>query len=131
MSDEGAKTGAPAEGVVKRAEAVALKEAKDGVATEMQVLIGPEDGAPNFAMRRFVMGSGGGIPSHTNRVEHEQYVLRGRAEVTINDKAQEVRAGNVLFIPAGAPHSYRVLEAPFEFLCVVPNASDKLQMTKK
>jgi quercetin dioxygenase-like cupin family protein len=131
MSAEAAKAGTHAEGVVKRAEAVALKEAKDGVATEMQVLIGPEDGAPNFAMRRFVMGSGGGIPSHTNRVEHEQYVLRGRAEVTIGEKAQEVRAGNVLFIPAGAPHSYRVLEAPFEFLCVVPNAADKLQMTKK
>jgi hypothetical protein len=26
------------------------------------------------------------------------------------------------------PHSYRVLEAPFEFLCMVPNAPDRLEI---
>ena len=36
---------------------------------------------PHFAMRRFTMGEGGGMPLHTNRVEHEQYVLAGRARV--------------------------------------------------
>ncbi len=119
-----------AEGVVKRAEAVGLKEVAAGIATQMQVLIGPEDGAPHFAMRRFVMGTGGGVPTHTNKVEHEQYVLRGRAEVGIGVKVHDVRSGDVLYIPAGTPHYYRVIEAPFEFLCLVPNAPDQLEIVR-
>jgi quercetin dioxygenase-like cupin family protein len=119
-----------AEGVVKRAETVGLKDVAAGTATQMQVLIGPEEGAPHFAMRRFVMGKGGGIPTHTNRVEHEQYVLRGRAEVGIGGKVHDVHSGNVLYIPAGTAHYYRVLEAPFEFLCLVPNLPDQLEIIK-
>jgi len=116
------------EGVVKRAGSVELKEVAAGTATRTQVLLGPEDGAPNFAMRRFVMGPGGGMPRHTNTVEHEQYVLGGRARVSIGDEVHEVSAGNVLYIPAGAPHDYQVLEAPFEFLCVVPNREDRIEI---
>jgi len=39
-----------------------------------------------------------------------------------------VEAGSVLFIPAGLPHAYRVLEAPFEFLCIVPNGEDRIEI---
>ena len=113
-------------GVVKRADAVERRAVAAGTATESQVLLGPEDGAPNFAMRRFVMGPGGGMPRHTNSVEHEQFVLRGRAEVRIGERVHRVEAGDVLFIPAGVPHDYRVVEAPFEFLCVVPNGPDRV-----
>ena len=56
------------------------------------------------------------------------YVLRGRARVTIDDEVHEVRAGTVLLIPAGVPHDYRVLEAPFEFLCMVPNEPDRIEI---
>jgi quercetin dioxygenase-like cupin family protein len=79
-------------------------------------------------MRRFVMGEGGGMPRHTNTVEHEQYVLRGRARVAVGADVHEVTAGDVLYIPAGTPHSYEVVEAPFEFLCLVPNLPDKLEI---
>jgi quercetin dioxygenase-like cupin family protein len=61
-------------------------------------------------------------------VEHEQYVLRGRARVGIGDAVHEVGPDSVLYIPAGAPHFYEVLEAPFEFLCVVPNAEDRIEI---
>ena len=128
MANEQAQGGKQTEGVVKRTEAVGLKDVAAGSATQMQVLIGPEDGAPHFAMRRFVMGKGGGMPSHTNRVEHEQYVLRGRAEVGIGGKVHDVRGGDVLYIPAGTPHFYQVIEAPFEFLCLVPNAPDQIEI---
>ncbi len=66
-------------GRVRRSTEVMLNEVPAGTATQTQVLIGEEQGAPNFAMRRFVMGAGGGMPRHTNAVEHEQYVLKGRA----------------------------------------------------
>ena len=37
-------------------------------------------------------------------------------------------AGNVVYIPAGTPHHYEVLEAPFEFLCMVPNLPDQIEI---
>ncbi len=117
-------------GIVKRADSVAKQEVAAGTATAMQVLVGPPDGAPNFALRRFIMGEGGGMPRHTNLVEHEQYVLTGRARITIGAEVHEVASGNTLYIPAGVPHSYEVVEAPFEFLCVVPNAEDRIEIVE-
>ena len=70
-------------GMVRRVEEVDSKQVTAGASTETQVLLGPADGMPNFAMRRFVMGEGGGMPRHTNTVEHEQYVLAGRAWISI------------------------------------------------
>jgi quercetin dioxygenase-like cupin family protein len=113
---------------VRKAGDVTAKPVAAGTATQMQVLVGPEEGAPNFVLRRFIMGAGGGMPRHTNLVEHEQYVLRGRARITIGEEVYDVGPDHTLFIPAGAPHSYQVVEAPFEFLCVVPNAPDKVSI---
>ena len=113
---------------VRPSAEVALKEVPAGSATRTQVLIGKEQGAPNFSMRRFVMGAGGGMPRHTNAVEHEQYVLKGRARVTIDGTVYEVRADDAVYIPAGVPHSYEVVEEPFEFLCVVPNLPDAIEI---
>ncbi|OQY27140.1 MAG: cupin, partial [Anaerolineaceae bacterium 4572_5.1] len=36
-----------------------------GKGVSRQILISPEE-APNFAMRRFIMQPGGGMPNHTN-----------------------------------------------------------------
>ncbi|MCJ7629578.1 MAG: cupin domain-containing protein [Longimicrobiales bacterium] len=96
-----------------------------GTGTRRQVLIGPDVG-PNFALRKFIMEPGGGMPLHTNTVEHEQYVLRGRARVVIGDELLEVEKDDVVFIPGGVPHSYEALgDEPFEFLCAVPNLRDE------
>jgi len=125
MSGEDQETGRP---VVKPAGTVTPEAVAAGRSTRMQLLVGPGDGAPNFALRRFVMEEGGGIPSHTNRVEHEQYVLKGRARIRIGDEDHRVAPGDSLYIPAGVPHSYEVEEGPFEFICVVPNAPDEIQL---
>jgi len=113
---------------VKRAAEIAQEPVPAGVGTTRQVLIGAEQG-PHFAMRRFIMQPGGGIPLHTNTVEHEQFVLRGQAAMTIGDAAFEVKAGDVVFIPAGTPHSYQVKGGEsFEFLCMVPNLPDQMEI---
>ena len=113
---------------VKRVEDVPEQEVSGGRDATRQVLIGPDEG-PNFAMRRFIMQPGGGMPRHTNSVEHEQYVLRGAATVGIADGTVEVSTGDVVYIPAGTPHWYRAKEGePFEFICVVPNLPDEVTL---
>ena len=114
--------------MLKHAASVPEEPVSAGIGTTRQVLIGPAEG-PNFAMRRFIMKPGGGIPRHSNTVEHEQYVLRGRARVGIGEEIVKVKEGDVLFIPAGTPHWYEVEgQEVFEFICVVPNHPDRMEM---
>jgi len=112
---------------VKHSAEVPAEPVAAGTGTSRQVLIGPDEG-PNFAMRRFIMKPGGGMPRHTNTVEHEQYVLAGRATIGIGESTLEVSKGDVVYIPAGTPHWYKAHEGEnFEFLCVVPNLPDKIE----
>jgi len=111
---------------VKHASQVEVKDVAAGKDTTIQVLISSKEG-PNFALRRFTMQKGGGMPRHTNTVEHEQYVLCGQATITIGDETHHVRTGDVVFIPEGVVHSYQNTgEEPFEFLCIIPNKEDKV-----
>jgi quercetin dioxygenase-like cupin family protein len=113
---------------VKHANDIPTQIVKNGDMATMQVLISSQEG-PHFAMRRFVMEPGGGMPEHTNTVEHEQYVLRGHASIGIGDETYEVRAGDVVFIPQGVPHWYQNIgEENFEFLCIIPNKADVIKL---
>jgi quercetin dioxygenase-like cupin family protein len=113
---------------VKHADNVEKKNVAAGRDTTIQVLINSQEG-PNFALRKFSMKPGGGMPLHTNTVEHEQYVLRGRARVGIGGEIHEVQAGDVLFIPEGVPHYYENTgDEAFEFLCIIPNKPDEIKI---
>ena len=116
---------------LKHAQDVEAQVVKAGDKTTIQVLISAQEG-PNFALRRFVMEPGGGMPNHTNMVEHEQYVLQGHASVGIGNGIFDVRAGDVVFIPEGVPHWYQnVGEENFEFLCIIPNIEDRITLIDK
>ena len=113
---------------VRHADDVEAKTVAGARETTLQVLISAQEG-PHFALRKFTMQKGGGMPRHTNTVEHEQYVLRGEATITIGDATHRVAAGDVVFIPAGAAHSYENTgDGAFEFLCIVPNQDDNVTM---
>jgi quercetin dioxygenase-like cupin family protein len=116
---------------VRKISDIPLEEVKAGKGTRRQILIDAKE-APNFALRRFVMDPGGGIPNHTNTVEHEQYVLGGRAKIGIGERVHEVGKGDVVYIPAEVPHWYEVVgDEPFEFLCAVPNLPDHVELLDK
>jgi quercetin dioxygenase-like cupin family protein len=103
---------------VKHLNDIHSEQVSAGTKTYRQVLIGPEE-ACNFAMRRFIIEPGG--------VEHEQFVLNGRARVGIGDDVFEVRKNDVVFIPVDMPHWYKALgDENFEFICVVPNKPDRV-----
>ena len=116
---------------LKHADSVPSETVAAGEKTSLQILISGDEG-PNFALRRFTMAPGGGIPCHTNTVEHEQYVLSGRARLEIGEEIMEVGKDDVVFIPAGVAHGYIVLgDEPFVFLCIVPNQPDKIEILGK
>lgn len=101
---------------------------KAGKGVSMQMLLSLEE-APNFAMRCFTIEAGGHMPFHTNTVEHEQYVLSGRAKVRCGEETFEAEAGDVLCIGAGEPHSYETIgDEPYVFLCLIPKGEDCIEV---
>jgi quercetin dioxygenase-like cupin family protein len=93
------------------------------------VLVGEDEGAPNFAMRRFTLDAGAEVPRHTNEVEHVQYVLAGEYTVGIEGDERTVAAGDSLYVPAGAVHWYRNDgDEQGAFICVVPHGDDDIQV---
>ena len=113
---------------IKHMKDLPLEKLPVGEETYKQVLISETEG-PHFAMRRFVIKAGGFMPLHSNSVEHEQFCIGGAAEVIIGDETLKVQKNDVVFIPANVPHSYRtVSDAPFEFLCMIPNKEDVITM---
>ncbi|SFR36437.1 Cupin domain protein [Halogeometricum rufum] len=121
-----------AEPVVKRAESIEYESVGAAEGMSKGVLVDASDGAPNFAIRRFVLEPGASVPKHTNEVEHEQYVLSGQYTVGIEGEEYEVAAGDSLLIPAGAVHWYRNdSEVEGTFLCAVPNGDDEIQVLEE
>ena len=131
--------------LVRRAEKVTYESVDAAEGLRKGVLVGPEHGAPNLAIRRFELEPGAEVPEHTNEIEHEQYVLEGEYVVGIGEgpetdrngdaaSASEeyvVSAGDALHIPAGAVHWYRnESDRPGAFLCAVPNGDDEIRLVE-
>jgi len=95
------------------------------------VLLDETVGAPNVALRRFTLEPGGEVPTHTNEIEHEQYVLAGEYVVGIGDEEYTVSAGDAVHIPAGAVHWYRNPgEEEGAFICAVPTGDDEIRLVE-
>jgi quercetin dioxygenase-like cupin family protein len=120
---------AATEPVVKRASEIEYESVGAAEGMSKGVLLDDSDGAPNFAIRRFVLDPGASVPEHTNEVEHEQYVLSGEYTVGIDDEEYTVSAGDSLLIPAGVVHWYRNDgDEEGAFLCAVPNGDDSIEL---
>jgi quercetin dioxygenase-like cupin family protein len=101
--------GGPAKGVVGR------------------IAIGKADGANNFCMRVFEIGTGGHTPLHSHPWEHEMFYHSGHGEVVVDGKHNPVEPGTVVFVPPGAEHQVRnVGPQPLVLVCLVPPAAPEL-----
>jgi quercetin dioxygenase-like cupin family protein len=117
--------------LIRRTDDVSYEsvDAADGLSKG--VLVDEDDGAPNFALRRFTLDPGAEVPKHTNEVEHEQYVLSGEYVVGIEGEEHVVSEGDALLIPAGAVHWYRNEgDEAGAFLCAVPNGNDEIRLAE-
>jgi quercetin dioxygenase-like cupin family protein len=115
----GARSGAAAVVRPEQSDAAPVKRARGA---RMAVLLGPEQGTPNFITRRFLLSPGAYIPRHRHpTIEHEQVMVRGEMVIDLDGELRTVRAGDAIYIPAGCAHSYANRgDAEVEFLCVVP-----------
>jgi quercetin dioxygenase-like cupin family protein len=130
--------------LVRRGEDVTYEDVDAAEGLRKGVLVGEADGAPNLAIRRFVLDPGAEVPRHTNEVEHEQYVLSGNyvvglggssatardgGEAAGREEEHTVSAGDSLLIPAGTVHWYRNEgDEPGAFICAVPTGDDSIDL---
>ena len=95
--------------------------AMDGVrGVRMAVMVGREDGAPNFALRSFIVDPNGHSPKHSHDYEHEVFIVQGGGEVLLEGEYRPIRAGDVVYVPADHEHQFRASDAGMRFLCLVP-----------
>ena len=89
----------------------------------MAIMVGRGDKAPNFSLRSIEVTPGGNTPKHSHDYEHEVYVVSGTGEVLLDGKLNEIKAGDVIYVPANEEHQFTVGDDSGEslrFLCVVP-----------
>jgi len=92
------------------------------VDTQVQWLLDESRGAPNFALRRFIVAPGGHTPQHTHDWEHEVYVLRGEGVLVTDEGEVPLGPDRAILISPNEEHQFRCTGAGnLEMLCIVPN----------
>ncbi len=93
---------------------------KGATGVSKRTLIGKDQSAPNFYLRRFRVEPLGNTPRHAHQWEHEIYVLSGSGEVMVAGETSQLNEGTAAFIPGGADHQIRAGDTPLEFICIIP-----------
>ena len=92
-----------------------------------RVVIGKEDGAPNFCMRMFSLAPGGFTPRHSHDWEHEILIHEGTGQVFREDKWVDVERGSIVFIPGNEEHQFRNnSDDELVFACLIPEGAPEL-----
>ncbi|MBG0783484.1 MAG: cupin domain-containing protein [Anaerolineaceae bacterium] len=84
------------------------------------VLVGPEDGAPNFIIRYFNVPAGEKTFYDQHPHEHGIVILHGKAKVQINDDFYELEPLSSIFISGNDVHQLtNIGDGPLGFICVI------------
>jgi len=90
-------------------------------------LVGYQDGAvvsrtvinqKTGTVTLFSFDEGQGLSEHTAPFDAMVYVLDGEAEVTISGEANQVKAGEMIIMPAGKPHALKAVKR-FKMLLIM------------
>jgi quercetin dioxygenase-like cupin family protein len=100
-------------------------ETQDACGVAMRIMVGRDDGAPNFAMRHFTVERGGHTPKHSHDYEHEVYVVEGKGRVEQDGEFHDLRPGDVAYVRPDTVHQFvNTGDGPFTFICLVPVSRD-------
>ena len=86
----------------------------------MALMVGRDDGAPNFALRCFNVAPAGHSPRHSHDYEHEVFIVDGSGEVLLEGAYRPIKSGDVIYVPADQEHQFRAGANGLRFLCLVP-----------
>lgn len=79
------------------------------------------DGAPVYALRMFEIEAHGHTPRHSHDWEHENYIIEGEGRLWLDDKWNEIKAGDVAYIPPNASHQFENTgDTTLILLCGIP-----------
>jgi len=90
-----------------------------------QLVLGSDDGVPNFSLRVFTLEPGGHSPHHQHDVEHLNFVISGQGALLDADgHANPLAQGDFAFVAPQDVHQFRNTSdsEPFVFICAVPKA---------
>ena len=63
----------------------------------------------NFVMVYNEVEEHGGVKMHEHEAEHGYFVIEGKMLLRTGKEEKEVEAGSAIYIPSGAPHSFRAI----------------------
>ena len=85
------------------------------------MLIGREDGAPNFVIRYFRIEPGGHSRLERHPHDHGVVILHGKAKVQLNDEFLELGPLDVVYVGGDDLHQFSTIgEEALGFICVIP-----------
>jgi quercetin dioxygenase-like cupin family protein len=80
--------------------------------------------ADQSSMAIYDLRRGAKVPVHTHGSEQLSYVQQGRLRFIVGGQSHDLRAGQVIVIPANAPHSIEALENSVEYDFFAPARGD-------
>ena len=84
-------------------------------------VIGPPEGWPEHTLRAVRIGPGGYTTYHNHDWEHVNYIIKGKAQLTIGEATHELAEGDYAYVPPNVPHQFKnPCEHDLEFICIVP-----------
>src|ERR1700728_1311854 len=90
------------------------------------ILLSGADTAGRYCLIDMRIPPGGGPPPHRHDFEESFTILEGEIEATFRGEKAVVRAGETLFIPANAPHSFTNSSGqPARLLCICSPAGQE------
>jgi len=86
------------------------------------IVIGRDDGAPNFTMLLLEIAPEGHTPHHNHPWEEEVFVKSGSGRLITMDDETDLQPGDAVYIAPGEPHQFlNTGMEPFQFLCMIPH----------
>jgi quercetin dioxygenase-like cupin family protein len=86
-----------------------------------KVIIGPQDGTPNYYLRYFHVEPGGHTALDRHGHDHGVYILHGQAEALLGEEKVLMGPQDVVYIPGDEVHQFHAIgPEPLGFLCIVP-----------
>jgi quercetin dioxygenase-like cupin family protein len=104
-----------------------IKDEIAGTVFELSTMIDYQPGAvvsrtiikkPTGTTTVFAFDKGEGLSEHTAPFDAIVYIADGEADVTISGKSNLLKAGEMIVMPAGEPHSLKAIER-FKMLLVM------------